>query len=64
VLDAWCHEVGRDPAAIERVGAANSREFDRLDDMVKAGATHLILGWGAPWDLAPIKRLLAWRDAQ
>jgi probable F420-dependent oxidoreductase len=63
LLDAWCREVGRDPAAIERVGAANPREFDRLDDMVKAGATHLILGWGAPWDLAPVKRLLAWRDA-
>jgi len=64
VLDAWCREVGRDPAAIERVGAANPREFDRLDGMVSAGATHLIMGWGAPWDLAPVKRLLAWRDAQ
>jgi hypothetical protein len=31
---------------------------------VSAGATHLIMGWGAPWDLAPVKRLLAWRDAQ
>jgi probable F420-dependent oxidoreductase len=64
VLDSWCREVGRDPAAIERVAAANPREFDRLDDLVKAGAAHIILGWGAPWDLAPVKRLLAWRDAQ
>ncbi len=64
VIDTWCREVGRDPAAIERVGAANPREFDRLDDMVSAGATHLIMGWGAPWDLAPVKQLLAWRDAQ
>jgi len=64
VLDTWCREVGRDPAAIERVAAANPREFDRLDGLVKAGAAHIILGWGAPWDLAPVKRLLSWRDAQ
>ena len=64
VLDNWCRQIGRDPAAIERVGAANPGEFDRLDDMAKAGATHMIMGWGAPWDLAPVKQLLAWRDAQ
>jgi probable F420-dependent oxidoreductase len=64
VLDRWCHEVGRDPAAIERVGGTNPRGFDQLDAMVEAGATHLIMGWGAPWDVAPVKQLLAWRDAQ
>jgi probable F420-dependent oxidoreductase len=64
VLDNWCHQIGRDPAAIERVGATNPREFDQLDKLVQAGATHIIMGWGAPWDLAPVKRLLAWRDAQ
>jgi probable F420-dependent oxidoreductase len=64
VLDRWCREVGRDPAAIERIGGTNPRAFDQLDAMVEAGATHLIMGWGAPWDVAPVKQLLAWRDAQ
>jgi probable F420-dependent oxidoreductase len=64
ILDSWCREVGRDPATIERVGATNPRSFGQLDAMVKAGATQLIMGWGAPWDLAPVKQLLAWRDAQ
>jgi probable F420-dependent oxidoreductase len=64
VLDSWCHEVGRDPAAIERVGAANPKEFDQLDEMVRAGAQHFILGWDAPWDVATVRRLVEWRDAQ
>ena len=64
MLENWCRENGRETAGIERVGATSPSEFERLDDMVKAGATHLIMGWGAPWDLAPVKQLLAWRDAQ
>jgi probable F420-dependent oxidoreductase len=64
VLDRWCHEVGRDPAAIERVGAANPKEFDQLNEMVRAGAQHFILGWDAPWDVATVRRLVEWRDAQ
>jgi probable F420-dependent oxidoreductase len=64
VLDSWCHEVGRDPAAIERVGATNPKEFDQLDDMVRAGARHIIIGWDAPWDVAMVRRLVEWRDAQ
>jgi probable F420-dependent oxidoreductase len=64
VLDNWCHEVGRDPAAIERVGAAIPKELDQLDELVHAGAQHLILGWDAPWDMATVRRLVEWRDAQ
>jgi probable F420-dependent oxidoreductase len=64
VLDTWCHEVGRDPTAIERVGAANPEEFDQLNELVRAGAQHFILGWGAPWDVATVRRLVEWRDAQ
>jgi probable F420-dependent oxidoreductase len=63
VLDNWCREVGRDPAAIERVGAANPKEFDQLDEMVRVGAQHLILGWDAPWDITAVRRLVEWRDA-
>jgi len=31
---------------------------------VEAGATHLIYGFGAPFDFAPVERLIAWRDAR
>jgi probable F420-dependent oxidoreductase len=64
VLTNWCHEVGRDPAAIERTVSTNVENLDQLDGLVAAGATHIILEIGAPWDLAPLKRLVQWRDAQ
>lgn len=64
VLDEWCDRVGRDRQAIERTVMVPPAELNLLDDYVAAGATHFILGWGAPWDVAPVKQLLAWRDAQ
>jgi probable F420-dependent oxidoreductase len=64
VLDNWCREIGRDPAAIERTVAINQRSLDQLDALLSAGATHIIVQIGAPFDLAPIKRLTEWRDAQ
>jgi probable F420-dependent oxidoreductase len=64
VLNSWCREVGRDPAAIERVTATYADRFDQLGAFVAAGASHFILEWDAPWDTAPIKRLVEWRDAQ
>jgi probable F420-dependent oxidoreductase len=64
VLDNWCREVGRDPAAIERTVSTNPRNLDQLDDLVAAGATHIIVEVGAPFDMAPVKRLVEWRDAQ
>jgi hypothetical protein len=64
VLDGWCREVGRDPAAIERVTATYADRFSQLGTYVAAGARQIILEWGAPWDLAPVRRLVDWRDAQ
>ena len=64
VLDNWCREIGRDPAAIERTVAINQSSLDQLDALLGAGATHIIVQIGAPFDLAPIKRLAEWRDAQ
>lgn len=63
VLDDWCRRLGRDPATIERTVSIQS-DLDKLDDFVTAGATHLIYGLGAPFDLKPVERLLAWRDRQ
>ncbi|MBC8159767.1 MAG: LLM class F420-dependent oxidoreductase [Roseiflexaceae bacterium] len=63
VLDGWCREIGRDPAEIERTVMVNEPELDNLQPYLDAGATHLILGMNAPFDMAPAKKLLAWRDS-
>lgn len=62
VLDRWCAELGRNPAEIERTASLNLEQLDQLDAYVDAGMTHMILGMGAPWDYAPVERMVAWRD--
>jgi len=58
ILDEWCAKVGRDPKAIERTVAIQPNEVDKLDDYVAAGADHLIVMLGSPFDLDPVSRLL------
>ncbi|MGH8999708.1 MAG: LLM class F420-dependent oxidoreductase [Acidimicrobiia bacterium] len=59
VLDRWCEKVGRDPNAIERTVALNSAdELERVEEYVKVGATHIIVGLPHPYDMAPVTRLL------
>lgn len=65
VLDNWCAELGRNPKEIEcscDTGATDSDE--QRDALVKAGATHLILGMGAPWDFDAVRRLVSWRNSR
>src|SRR5262249_22846495 len=64
VLTNWCHQIGRDPAAIERTVAFNAGELDQLDAYVAAGAQHMILQLDVPFDMAPLRRFVAWRAAQ
>lgn len=64
VLNTWCAEVGRDPATIERSISINKEKLAHLDTFVAAGATHIILGMGEPWDLAAVEQLVRWRDTQ
>lgn len=64
VLNEWCRELGRDPGEIERTVMVNEAELDNLQPYLDAGATHIITGLSAPHDLAPAKKLVAWRDAQ
>ena len=65
VLDEWCARVGRDPKAIERSAQIFGPQLDRLDDYLAAGITHFILdATGPDYDLAPLERVLAWRDRQ
>ena len=63
VLDRWCAEIGRDPSEIERTVLISADDVDLVDEYLEAGATHLIVMTGSPFDLAPIERLIARRDA-
>lgn len=59
VLDDWCDEVGRDPDDIVRTVLMNDPErFEDIDDYLDAGASHLILGLGPPYDTGPIEELI------
>ncbi|MBA3690143.1 MAG: LLM class F420-dependent oxidoreductase [Actinobacteria bacterium] len=62
ILDEWCERVGRDPAQIERSVLMEPEEAPQLDGFLEAGAQHLIVGLGAPYDLTPVQRLLEARD--
>jgi probable F420-dependent oxidoreductase len=63
ILDDWCARVGRDPGQIERtVFLTDPAELDHLDDYLAAGAQHVILGSAAPYDLGPLRALLAEAD--
>ncbi|NWG19988.1 MAG: LLM class F420-dependent oxidoreductase [Chloroflexi bacterium] len=64
VLDGWCRELGRDPVSIERTAAIGGGDLDHLDAFIEAGATHLILGLGEPWNFQAVERLVAWRERQ
>jgi probable F420-dependent oxidoreductase len=64
VLDSWCTRVGREPAAVERsVNVYGQPTAALYDDYVAAGAQHIILNVGAPWDLDGVERLVQWRDS-
>ena len=62
VLDDWCQQVGRDPRAIERTASIGAEDLNVLDRLADAGCTHVILGFGPPFDGKPVERLVAWRD--
>ena len=57
VLDAWCEKQGRDPKSIERTASVGGSAGD-IDAWLQAGAEHLIVGLGAPFDLTEVQRLL------
>ena len=64
VLNNWCETVGRDPTEIERTVSINHKDVPgNLDAFAEAGATHIILGLGEPWDYDLVEKLVSWRDA-
>src|SRR5688500_2303916 len=65
ILDEWCAKVGRDPAEIERSAQVFGPQLDKLDEYLAAGITHFICDAAGPdYDLAPLRKLIAWRDRQ
>jgi probable F420-dependent oxidoreductase len=61
VLDEWCAKIGRNPKEIERTIAIEPKELERADEYAEAGADHLILMIGSPFDLAPVERFISSR---
>jgi probable F420-dependent oxidoreductase len=62
VLDRHCADNGRNPREIERTAAVNAADVEdeaQVQEWLDAGAEHLIVMTGAPFDLAPVERLLA-----
>ena len=58
VLDQWCQRVGRDSGRIERTASIRPSELGQLEEFLAAGATHLIVPLGKPFDLSPVEQLL------
>jgi len=58
ILDEWCAKVGRDPSAVERTVAIDGREVGNWQAYLDAGATHIIVMVGDPFDLSPVQQLL------
>lgn len=62
VLDTWCAETGRDPAEIERTVAVAADDVDDVGRYVDAGADHVIVMLGTPFDLDPLGSLIEQRS--
>ena len=58
VLDEWCERIERKPGEIERTVGIHPTEVDNWPAYLDAGAEHLIVMLGAPFDLTPVERLL------
>ena len=59
ILDDWCGKVGRDPSEIERTVCIGAGDIGQVDDFLAAGATHVIMMLGQPFDFDGIEALLA-----
>jgi len=58
VLDEWCAKLKRNPSEIERTIEVRPDQWDQVEDCLKAGAQHLIVEIGQPFELEPLERLL------
>lgn len=58
VLNEWCERIGREPSEIERTVLVRPDEVSQWEAFLEAGANHLILSTGTPFDLEPLQRLI------
>jgi probable F420-dependent oxidoreductase len=58
ILNDWCAKVGRDPLAIERTVAIQPADVGDIEAYIEAGADHIIVMTGAPYDLGPLEAAL------
>lgn len=58
VLTDWCLKVGRDPKAVERTRSINPALFDRIADLLRAGAQHIVLRGPQPFHANALEDLL------
>jgi probable F420-dependent oxidoreductase len=58
VLNEWCERLGRSPRQIERTVAINPSEVDDWAAYLDAGAEHLIVMLGDPFDMSSVRSLL------
>jgi probable F420-dependent oxidoreductase len=58
ILNEWCAKVGRDPAAVERTVSLSPGAYEELDELLDAGAQHVILRGIQPFDMRPLEDLL------
>ena len=63
ILNDWCATVGRNPGEIERTVAIGNDDITKVEEYVEAGASHLILGLGSPFDLRGLQSLIDQSDA-
>ena len=57
ILNEWCAKLGRNPAEIERTVAIETKDVDNFDAFVEAGAEHIILMTGYPFELDAVAKL-------
>ena len=58
ILDEWCAKLDRNPRQIERTVGIQATEIDDWQAYLDAGAEHLIVMAGPPFDLDPVRQLL------
>jgi probable F420-dependent oxidoreductase len=58
ILDEWCAKFDRNPRQIERTVGIQASEVDDWEAYLDAGAEHIIVMAGPPFDLDPARRLL------
>lgn len=61
VLDKWCAELGRNPREIERTVAVGPAELADAEQYAQAGADHIIVMVGNPYDLSAVEKYMAKR---